>query len=331
MKMYWRTAVMIAAVIMVGSAGLAEATTMTNPGFEDELTGWTVSGDPSSVFATDSYAGYTPPYGKKFAVVLAGCPTNSLLQAFSAEAGEVIKGSSFFQANDYLPYDDTGKVKIVVTSSGTQTTLFESSVSDVGSYGGTGWIPWSFTVPATGTYSIQAISTNAEDCAASSAVGLDIDPSKLPMDVTGIILTRAGANNDQAQFKLKNMTGIKAAAEAAVAQGKPVTFKIGTCGAPPIGEVAVPYIPNTYLNLTYLNLRYTVGNLDMLRCVFSTKECVLNLKGIDFDTTVLPGVLGSDVIVTLEVGDTVYVDSIPGGWKEFDSGAPGNWTKYRKD
>lgn len=152
-----------------------------------------------------------------------------------------------------------------------------------------------------------------------------------PIDVTGIILTRNGANNDQAQFKLKHVTGIKAAAEAAVTQGKPVKFKIGTCGAPPIGEVTVPNVPNTNLNLTYLNLRYTVGNLDMLRCVFNTEECVLNIKGIDFDTTVLPGLLGSDIIVTLEVGDTVYVDSIPGGWKEFNSGAPGNWTKYIKD
>jgi hypothetical protein len=148
-----------------------------------------------------------------------------------------------------------------------------------------------------------------------------------PADVTGIILTRAGALNDQAQFKLKHVAGIKNAATEAVNQGLPLHFEIGACGSP----LHTISFQGPELNVSYLNLRVTQGNVDVVRCVFNTEECVINLKVLDFDPGILPGLLDPDVLVTLKVGNTVYIDDSPGGWTQADSGAIGSWTKYIKD
>ncbi|GAC1526739.1 MAG: hypothetical protein NVS3B1_16420 [Marmoricola sp.] len=143
---------------------------LTNPGFETGTTdGW--SGNAS---VTTNYQGYTAPDGSYFAVVLGGCPTNTLSQTFTASAGQTVTGWSFFKANDYSPFDDSGSVQLSVTGDGTTSTVFSSSVSQVGDYGGTPWEQWSYTAPADGQYTISATSNNSTDCINSSAVGLDL-------------------------------------------------------------------------------------------------------------------------------------------------------------
>ncbi|MCI5132338.1 MAG: hypothetical protein D3904_12670 [Candidatus Electrothrix sp. EH2] len=145
------------------------------------------------------------------------------------------------------------------------------------------------------------------------------------VDVTGIILTRNfEENRDDAQFKLKNVTGIKEAAYQAVAAGMPLTFRFGETCEEPIYERTVSAED---LNVTYLNMRYTEGNLDVVRCVFSSEECVINLEG-DHDNEALDELLTGEMRVTLQVGDAIYTNT--GIWTQYNSGS-GSWTKYRKD
>lgn len=169
--------VTVLAVVAVSVGTVHAGTTLINSSFETgDLTGWSTNN--GSPFVTTSYQTYGPifvaPWDDYFAVVPAGCPQSTLYQSFAATAGSTIIGWSFFQANDYLPYDDTGQVKLIVTSPAGQTTLFTSSVAAVGSYGNTPWVPWIYTFQANGTYEIRVESTNTFDCAFSSAVGIDI-------------------------------------------------------------------------------------------------------------------------------------------------------------
>ena len=171
----------VAAVVALPS--MASASTgagLTNPGFETGNTaGWSGNG-----FVASNYEGYTAPDGNYFAVVLGGCSTNTLAQSFTATAGQTLTGWSFFKANDYLPYNDSGSVQLSVTGGGTTATVFSSSIGQVGSYGGTPWRRWSYTVPADGQYTISVNSSNYADCSLSSAVGLDMVGDSTPPTIT---------------------------------------------------------------------------------------------------------------------------------------------------
>ncbi|MCI5144081.1 MAG: hypothetical protein D3923_00820 [Candidatus Electrothrix sp. AR3] len=148
--------------------------------------------------------------------------------------------------------------------------------------------------------------------------------TSVDVDATGIILTKNLVDNqDDAQFKLKNVTGIKAAAYQAVADGTALTFRFGPCKEP----IHTLTVPAEELNVTYLNMRHTVGNLDVVRCVFNSEECVLNLHG-DHDNEALDALLTGEMRVVLEVGGTSYTNS--GVWTQHNAGS-GSWTKYRKD
>jgi hypothetical protein len=170
-----------AAALALTMYATAQAATpvLVNPEFTTgDTTGWqsTTTQEPAP-FVTTGYQGeypeapsYISPRGSHFAVVLAGCQTNTLSQTFTAAAGDTLEGWSFFQSNDYLPYDDTGSVTIA--GEGTSSSVFSSSVSEVGSYtGSTNWVQWKYTFPVSGTYTISVESTNDIDCEEPSAVG----------------------------------------------------------------------------------------------------------------------------------------------------------------
>lgn len=160
-----------AAVGLPATAASAASPTITNPGFESGTTaGWSGGG----AWVTSEYGGRTAPDGRYFAVVEGGCYTNVLLQSFNATRGQTLAGWSFFQANDYLPYNDSGAVQLLVSGGGVSATVFSSSIGQVGSFGGTGWRPWTYTFPADGSYTIRVLSSNGGDCAAASVVGLDL-------------------------------------------------------------------------------------------------------------------------------------------------------------
>jgi hypothetical protein len=167
-------------VFALPSTASASTPPLINPGFETgTLAGWS-----GSATVTPSYNGYAAPDGNYFAVVPAGCSTNALTQTFSAQAGQTLTGWAFFQANDYMPYNDSGAVQLAVTGGGTTTTVFSSSVAEVGNYGATPWHQWSYTYPADGQYTITASSTNAYDCGLSSVVGIDLVADATPPTIT---------------------------------------------------------------------------------------------------------------------------------------------------
>jgi hypothetical protein len=189
-----------AAAAVVALPTMASASTpigLTNPGFETGTTaGWAGSG-----VATTGYEGYTAPDGQYFAVVLGGCPTNTLGQSFTATADQTLTGWSFFKANDYQPFNDSGSVRLSVTGGGTTATVFSSSINQVGSYGGTPWQKWSYTVPADGQYTITASSSNDMDCVGSSAVGIDLAGDSTPPVIT------ASATTNESPYTSGSWTG----------------------------------------------------------------------------------------------------------------------------
>lgn len=192
MRHLFRVSFALAAIGATALALVASAqagTTLVNPGFETGNTaGWSGNG-----FVTGSYAGYNAPDGNHFAVIPAGCSTNTLSQSFSASANDTLEGWSFFKANDYLPYNDSGSVQLSISGGGTAAVLFSSSVAAVGSYGGTPWQHWIYTFPSTGTYTIQAISSNAYDCVASSVVGLDLRSDTTPPTISASAMSGGSA------------------------------------------------------------------------------------------------------------------------------------------
>ncbi|MCI5146195.1 MAG: hypothetical protein D3923_11865, partial [Candidatus Electrothrix sp. AR3] len=143
--------------------------------------------------------------------------------------------------------------------------------------------------------------------------------------ITGIVLTRNWeTDRDQAQFKLRNVTDVKAAAYDAVESGLGLTAQFGPCDDPMFSFT----IPGSEIDVTYLNLRYTVGNLDVVRCVFNSEQCVINIRNTDLDNEALDEALTGDMTVSLKVGNTTYSDT--GVYTQYESGS-GSWTKYRKD
>lgn len=183
-------------------SSLSIALGIVNPGFESgNLTGWTTSGaGPVAVVTT--YSGYTAKSGNYFATVTGGCSSTVLQQTFTALVGESLSGWSFFKANDYAPYNDSGTVTLSMVGASSSTVLFQSSVAAVGNYGTTGWIPWTFTAPASGNYTIKITSTNALDCGLSSVVGIDTGNIIIDSDGDSILDTSDNCvdtpNNDQA-------------------------------------------------------------------------------------------------------------------------------------
>ncbi|HYF25788.1 MAG TPA: PxKF domain-containing protein [Baekduia sp.] len=162
----------VCAAALAGAAAPAPAAmTLTNPGFETGTTaGWSGTGA-----VTSSYGSYTAPLGSSFAVVQSlTCPGQYLEQTFTAAAGDVLRGQAFFVTGDYWPFNDSGGVKVVVAAGGGETVLFSSSVAAVGASGGTPWTPFSYTAPASGTYTVHVRVDNVGDCSVASTVGLDL-------------------------------------------------------------------------------------------------------------------------------------------------------------
>jgi hypothetical protein len=187
-------AIAAALALTMGATAQAATPVIVNPEFgTGDTTGWqsTTTQEPAP-YVTTGYHGFYPgapsyvsPIGSNFAVVLGGCHINTLSQTFTAAAGDTLEGWSFFQSNDYLPFNDSGSVTIA--GEGTSSTVFSSDVEAIGSYtGSTNWVQWSYTFPASGTYTISVASTNDTDCLESSAVGFVLggEPTKAPPTAT---------------------------------------------------------------------------------------------------------------------------------------------------
>jgi hypothetical protein len=160
---------------------------LVNGGFEGgpagctpgDLVGWTAAPAPGGtvvVTAASSAGGtaYTPVEGQCFAVLETGqANTNTILsQAFAATEGDILTGYAYYDTTDYFPFFDPGQVIVMLT--GTMgIPLFSEHVLTVGSFGSTPWTEFSFTIPATGTYSLVAKVKNSFDNSHDAYLGLD--------------------------------------------------------------------------------------------------------------------------------------------------------------
>lgn len=201
------------------------------------------------------------------------------------------------------------------------------------SQGVNGSAPWGGPIQSIDPAALWIWTGNGYDMKDPRYFSTMVIPGKtVTVPLTGIITTRdLELNTDQAQFKLADMKSVKAAAKVAKDKNIPMTFAFGnTCEAP----IYKLNVPANKLNATDLNLRYTVGNLDVVRCVYNSGECVVNIKDKELKSLkdsagmTLDDRLTGPMTVCLKVGKTTYTNS--GTWTQYDSGS-GSWTKYRKD
>ena len=155
---------------------------MANPSFETgDLSEWDVYMPPGgSASAVTSYSNtyfsgtYTPVDGTHFALLKTDGPGSytTVSQTFSAQIGDTISGWAFFDAEDYLPFNDNAQVT-VKSGDTTVATLFFENIQGVGSYGQTPWTYWEHEFTAAGEYSIEARIANTGDGVWDSYMGLD--------------------------------------------------------------------------------------------------------------------------------------------------------------
>jgi hypothetical protein len=151
------------------------AAVVQNGSFENGLANWSVSqnadvlGDP--ILVVSQFESYGPTEGSSFALLRSSFTDtyNRLFQAVDLKAGDRLAGSAFFKTQDYLPFDDDAYIRIVELDA----VLFSSRVSAVGNYGGTPWTNFEFTIPTTGTFTIELAVRNAIDGGVGSYLGVD--------------------------------------------------------------------------------------------------------------------------------------------------------------
>lgn len=143
------------------------------------------SGDPddstASVESPPSGSTFAAPYGSYLARIGSGSSgycdggTNKISKTISRDDLVAIKGVARWYGNDYVPFNDDGKI-IAVYDLGSNL-LFQASISQYGNYGTGPWIPFSFALPSgENEFTIEVSSTNKLDCVLDSAVYVDFAP-----------------------------------------------------------------------------------------------------------------------------------------------------------
>jgi VCBS repeat-containing protein len=142
-----------------------------NTGFEQgSFAGWMLSDSSLGAIVSDG-----APLGASYATLSSGAGQNDytiLSRTFTLAAGETLSGLAEFVAGDALPYDDDGYVAVRQIG-GATTLLFNASVTSVGDYGDSGWVPFEFTALGAGTYVLEAGVRNVQDNSADSRLLLD--------------------------------------------------------------------------------------------------------------------------------------------------------------
>jgi hypothetical protein len=178
--------------LVISSAGLACALTITNGSFETgNLSGWiptATTGNVSVVTTTQASDGtvYNPTDGNYFAKLVAD---SALLQmSLNWEAGDVISFSWAFLAFDYLPYNDFS-VFSILTDSQDAFVLTLANVADVGDYGDTGWMKYSYTFQNSGSGNILFGANNLMDQSMQSVLLVDnVSTTATPEPATLLLL-----------------------------------------------------------------------------------------------------------------------------------------------
>lgn len=195
--------------LVVGSHRQQATAAIVNGGFEaGDLTGWTFVDRSARVATTALKLGeggeWSPAEGDYFAILETGNELAGvyrlLSQSFSVLAGQTLSLYAFFDAGDYLPFNDDGYVKLIDTGTGIPTTLYAKSVLDVGNAGSHGWQHLTYTFSSSGNYQIEAGVRNVEDSDVASWIGLDgvslsdvLEPVSAPEPATLAIWGTLGA------------------------------------------------------------------------------------------------------------------------------------------
>jgi hypothetical protein len=138
-----------------------------NGGFESgDLAGWVTSGD---VYVIPSNGN---GFGSNMAKVSAGCPGSKLSRSFTAPAGAVWSGVIKWFGEDYLPFNDSGSLKLIQGS--TSKTIFYADIATFGNYNDSPWTTYSEIIPADGTYTMELEVSNKLDCLLDSYVEFDV-------------------------------------------------------------------------------------------------------------------------------------------------------------
>jgi hypothetical protein len=174
--------------ILLGASALAfalaslpaTAGTLVNGGFENPIgPEWFVTPNAGRAMSITNPAGITvtPCGGKWFGFAdggaLAGSP-GSLTQTIALTAGQTVRGCVGFLGGDYLPFDDKGY--FTVFDGDTTQHIMDESISTVGDYGWTGWMPWSFTATITAAHTFELGMENIGDNVLTSWAVLDTVP-----------------------------------------------------------------------------------------------------------------------------------------------------------
>jgi len=177
-------------VIIVLSAGSAQAG-VANGSFETgDLTGWTTILPPeASVSVVTNHSdlcgsgtgttSWAPADGSYFAVVKTDGPgsLSRLYQSFYATAGATLSFDYFWDSQDWFPFIDAAE-GVLLAGMGTGgplvTTLFSENInSDPADYWGTPWTSVSYTFTTSGDYTLLISNTNGLDDIGDSYVGID--------------------------------------------------------------------------------------------------------------------------------------------------------------
>lgn len=160
---------------------------------------------------------------------------------------------------------------------------------------------------------------------------VEILPPSTPIGMKGILLFR-NIQEDRFQFKLTNVTDIAARAKKAVEDDLTLTFQFGTAADPIYTLSVISNDPNLDVGGNRM-VWNDPGTGNLVRCIFSTEECVVSIKGdLDVYGEPVDNIIDGDMEVTLSVGEMNYTNT--SYWNQYDSGSGpwtegGNWSKFR--
>jgi hypothetical protein len=196
----FRTTVAAGCAAVALSLAASANAAIINGSFETgDFTGWTQnlsSGGYQGIVT--GHAAYAPVHGNYFALFGAGTQDilSGISQTFTLHAGHQIQGWAFFDAGDYLPYNDIAKVEIFDSLGGLVATPFYADVAAVGDYGDGAWTYWQYTALVTGTYTVTMGVANTLDSGYHSYAGFDAisstDPIPEPATLTLFALGLVG-------------------------------------------------------------------------------------------------------------------------------------------
>jgi hypothetical protein len=187
-----RAIVALLAVVAVGAGASSAKAGFINGGFESgDFTGWTVSSSLATVTTSEAKLGETGTWsayeGNYFASVFTGGGNGVftlLSQTFTAGIGDQLSFAIFFDAGDYLPFNDNGYARLIdANTNATVATLYSKDVAAVGDNGSSGWDLINYTFTGSGTFKMEFGVANFGDNMLPSALGVDAVSLQSPQAV----------------------------------------------------------------------------------------------------------------------------------------------------